>query len=135
MLRNIGAVIVGLVAGMIFNMALVQINLSIFPLPEGADPADATAMKEAIGAMPAAAWILVFAAHLGQAFVGGWVAARLGRSQPMLLALIVGGLSLAGGVANVLILSAPTWTWIEMPFYLVFAWLAGRIETSRRARA
>jgi hypothetical protein len=83
--------------------------------------------------MPAAAWILVFAAHLGQAFVGGWVAARLGASRPMLLAMIVGVLSLAGGVMNAVRLSMPAWTWIEMPLYLVAAWAAGRMEVSRRA--
>ena len=75
----------------------------------------------------------MFAAHLGQAFVGGWVAARLGASRWMMLAMIVGVLSLAGGIANALMLSAPVWTWIEMPFYPVVAWLAGRMELARRA--
>jgi uncharacterized protein (DUF983 family) len=83
--------------------------------------------------MPGAAWILVFAAHLAQAFVGGWVAARLGASKPMLLAMIVGVLSMAAGVMNAIQLATPMWTWIEMPFYLVVAWLAGRMEVKRRA--
>ena len=48
---------------------------------------------------------------------------------------IVGGLSLAAGIANQLMLSAPAWTWIEIPFYLVFAWLAGRLEVGRRSNA
>lgn len=135
MLRNIGAVVAGLVVGSIINMALVQVNVAIFPLPEGVEMSDSAAMKAAIAAMPAQAWILVFVAHIGQAFTGGWIAARLGASRPMLLALIVGGLSLAGGVANLLMLSAPAWTWIEMPFYLVAAWLAGRLEVARRAKA
>jgi len=30
-------------------------------------------------------------------------------------------------------LSAPLWTWIEMPFYPLVAWLAGRMELARRA--
>ena len=53
----------------------------------------------------------------------------------MLLALIIGTLSLAGGIMNFVMLSAPAWTWIEMPFYLVVAWLAGRLEVARRANA
>ena len=53
----------------------------------------------------------------------------------MQLALVVGGLSLAAGVANQLMLSAPAWTWLEMPFYLVAAWLAGRLEVARRSDA
>lgn len=89
--------------------------------------------RDAIQGMHAAAWILVFAAHLGQAFVGGWVAARLGGFHWMMLAMIVGVLSLAGGIVNAAMLSSPVWTWIEMPFYLVVAWLAGRMELARRA--
>jgi hypothetical protein len=87
-----------------------------------------------IQSMPAAAWILVFAAHLGQAFVGGWVAARLGASHRMILAMTVGVLSLAGGIANAVMLASPLWTWIEMPFYPLVAWLAGRMELARRAK-
>jgi len=134
MLRNIVAVIAGLIVGMIVNFALIQLNTVFFPLPEGVEISDTAQMKEAIKGMPAAGWILVIAAHLGQAFVGGWVAARLGVSRWMMLALIVGVLSLAGGIANAVMLSTPAWTWVEMPLYLVVAWLAGRIELNRRAR-
>jgi hypothetical protein len=133
-LRNIAAVIAGLVVGMIVNLALIQLNTVFFPLPDGVDMTNTAQMKDVIQGMPAAAWILVIAAHLGQAFVGGWVAARLGASRRMMLAIIVGLLSLAGGIANALMLSAPLWTWIEMPFYPVVAWLAGRMELARRAR-
>ncbi len=133
MLRNIAAVIAGLVVGMIVNFALLQLNTVFFPLPDGVDMTDTAQMKDVIQGMPAAAWILVFAAHLGQAFVGAWVAARLGASRRMMLAMIVGVLSLAGGIANAVMLSAPVWTWVEMPFYPVVAWLAGRMELARRA--
>ena len=133
MLRNIAAVIAGLVVGMIVNLALIQLNTVFFPLPDGVDMTNTAQMKDAIQEMPAAAWILVFAAHLGQAFVGGWVAARFGASHRMMLAMIVGVLSLAGGIANAVMLSTPAWTWIEVPLYLVVAWLAGRMVLSRRA--
>lgn len=135
MLRNIAAVIAGLLAGMVVNMATIQLNNVFFPLPVGVDMTDPAQMKEAIRGMPTAAWIGVFAAHLGQAFVGGWLAARLGASRPMLLAMIVGALSLLGGIANAVMLATPAWTWIEMPLYLVVAWAAGRLEVARRARA
>lgn len=132
MIRNILAVIAGLAAGMVLNMVLVMVNASLF-LPAGVDMADAEQMKQAIRNMPATAWILVFVAHLGQAFVGGWVAARLGKSHPMTLAMIVGVISLVGGIINAISLSSPAWTWIEMPLYLLAAWFAGRIEVTRRA--
>lgn len=133
MLRNIGAVIAGLLVGMVVNLLFIQLNLQFFPLPDGVSMSDQEAFKDAVAEQPAAAWIGVILAHLGQAFVGGWVAARLGASKPVLLAMIVGVLSLAGGVANAIMLATPAWTWIEMPLYLLVAWFAGQREAKRRA--
>ncbi|MCY4638276.1 MAG: hypothetical protein OXG04_27905 [Acidobacteria bacterium] len=126
--------IVGLVVGTIVNLALVQLNTVLFPLPEGVDVTDRARMQDAIRDLPAAAWILVFAAHLGQSFVGAWVAARLGISHQMTLAMIVGVVSLGAGIANAMMLAAPAWTWLEMPFYLLGACAAGRLrhETGRQ---
>lgn len=132
MLRNAGAVIAGLVVGMTVNLALVQLNTVLFPLPNGIDITDTAQMRDAIQDLPAAAWIVVFAAHLGQSFVGAWVAARLGTSHRMILAMIVGVVSLGSGIANAIMLSTPAWTWLEMPFYLVVAGMAGRMEAARR---
>lgn len=131
-LRNIGAVILGLIAGMIANMALGMLNLVFFPLPEGVSMWDTEALTAAIRDMPQTVWILPLVAHLAQAFVGGWVAARLGGSRPVVLAMIVGVVSLVGGVMNAVSLQSPAWTWIEMPLYLVVAWYAGSLEARRR---
>ena len=50
--------------------------------------------------------------------------------------MIVGGFTLAGGIVNAVMLSPPAWTLIEMPLYLVVAWLAGKqVEKSRAAVA
>lgn len=135
MIRNILAVFAGLAAGMVTNMALIMLNAYVlFPMPEGMDMNDPEQMNVYIATLPATAFILVLAAHLGQSFVGGWTAARLGASKPMLLALIVGVLTLVGGIMNMMQLELPTWMYIELPLYLVVAWWAGRIEVKRRAR-
>lgn len=134
LLKNVGAVVLGMVVGNLLNFLLLQVNLQIFPLPEGVGLSDTEALGAAIRGMPWAAWILVFAAHLGQAFVGGWVAARCAASSPLLLALIVGALSMVGGILNALSLSLPSWSWIEMPLYLLAGYLGGRIEVQRRRR-
>ena len=49
----------------------------------------------------------------------------------MLLAMIVGALSLAGGIAAMMMITGPDWMMIELPLYLVVAWLAGNIEQKR----
>ena len=134
MIRNILAVIGGLVAGMAVNMAIITLNTSVlYPMPEGIDQNDMVQFNAYIATLPTLAFFVVIAAHLGQSFVGGWVAARLGSSRPMLLAMIVGSLSLAGGIAAMMMIDGPTWMAIELPLYLVVAWYAGRIEIQRRA--
>ncbi len=136
MLRNVFAVIAGLVVGMVVNMALVMLNAYVlFPMPEGTDMADPAQMNAYIATLPAVAFIVVLAAHLGQSFVGGWTAARLGASAPLVLAMIIGVLSLVGGIMNMMQIDHPAWMYVELPLYLVVAWLAGTREVRRRAAA
>lgn len=136
-MKNVIAVVVGLIAGMAVNMALVLLNTAVLhPAPEGLDMMDPEAMNEYIATLPTSAFLVVLAAHLGQAFVGGWVAAKLGASRPILLAMIVGVFSLVGGVMNLMSLTeSPTWMWIEVPLYLVVAWFAGRMVEKGRESA
>jgi len=136
MIRNIVAVVGGLVVGMAVNMSLVMLNAYVlFPMPEGTDMNDPEQMNAWVATLPTAAFFVVIAAHLGQSFVGGWVAARLGSSRPMLLAMIVGLASLAGGIMSMMSIKGPAWFVIELPLYLVVAWLAGRMEVTRRLAA
>jgi hypothetical protein len=84
--------------------------------------------------LPLQAFLLIILAHLGQAFVGGGVAARISTDRPMAVALIVGGLSLVGGVANMMMMPLPWWMWMELPLYLVVAWIAGNLVLQCRAK-
>ncbi len=134
MIRNILAVIVGLAVGMAANMALIMLNAYVlFPMPAGMDMNDLEQLQGYIATLPMMAFFVVMAAHLSQSFVGGWVAARMGSSQPMLLAMIVGFVTLAGGIMMFMDVQGPAWMFIELPLYLVVAWLAGRMEVRRRA--
>ena len=134
MIRSILAVVAGLFAGMGVNMVLVLVNgMVLFPMPEGMDMNDPEQLNAYIATLPTAGFVLVLLAHLGQSFFGGWAAARLGSSLPMVLAMIVGVISLALGIINMLPLDFPAWMYIELPLYIVVAWLAGRMEVQRRA--
>jgi MFS family permease len=135
MIRNIVATIAGLIAGSILNMVIVQLNMHVlFPMPAGMDINNPEQLTTFMATLPASAFLVVMVAHLGQSFVGGWLAARLGASRPMLLAMIVGALSLVGGIMAMMMIKGPDWMMIELPLYLVVAWAAGRIEEGRRAR-
>ena len=134
MARSVLSVIVGMVAGMAVNMALITLNSSVlYPMPEGTTFEDTEAFQAYLDTLPAPAFLVVMAAHLGQALVGGWVAARLSTKAPIRQALMVGALSMAGGIQMLLTVSGPTWMWAEVPLYLVLAYLAGRSVGTRSA--
>ncbi|MCB9778564.1 MAG: hypothetical protein H6742_08390 [Alphaproteobacteria bacterium] len=136
MLRNIGAVLLGMLVGSILNMAVVMLNSYVlFPMPEGVSFEDPVAFGAYVADLPATAFVLVIVAHLLQAGGGGWVAARVGKSRPMVLAMIVGVLTLLGGAMNAAQLPLPSWTYIEFPLYLVVAYGAGWLEQQRRVKA
>ena len=134
MLRNVLAVICGGILGMALNLGLIELNMSFFPMPPGLDQNKPEDFNTYVSTLPASAFILVLAAHLGQSFVGGWIAARLGASRPMLLAMIIGILTLTGAIImTIMTPDGPAWLAVELPLCLVVAWAAGRIEQKRRA--
>jgi hypothetical protein len=133
MFRNMGAVLIGIVVGMAVNMALIQLNSTVFfPMPEGLDTTDTEAFNRYINTLPFYGFIPVIAAHLGQSWVGAWVAARLAKSHPLRLAMVIGVFSLAGGIMAMTMIDGPFWMVVELPFYLVVAWVAGTREEARR---
>lgn len=133
MLRNIGAVVAGIIVGMIFNLAGIELNTVFFPAQEGVDLTDMKQLQTHMDKLPATAFLVVMVAHLGQSFFGGWVAARIAASHVMTMAMIIGVFSLVGGIVMMVWIKGPTWMYLELPLYLVVAWLAGRMEQNRRA--
>jgi len=132
MIRNICAVLVGLVAGMVFNMLIVMLSTVLYPMPEGVGFNDREGLAAYIETLPVTAFLIVMLAHLGQAFVGGWIAAIISRNASMLVAMIVGSLSMIAGIYNLSTMPVPAWMWVEVPLYLIAAYAAAKIELGRR---
>ncbi|MFI5235070.1 MAG: hypothetical protein ACHQXA_05110 [Gemmatimonadales bacterium] len=69
---------------------------------------------------------------------GCWLCARLAPSHPMRHALILGGVSLAFGIANTIKLwnTAPAWYHlVALALAMPLAWVGGEIHEIQRARA
>jgi len=113
-------------------MAIVMLSTVLYPMPEGVGFNDREGLAAYIETLPVTAFLIVMLAHLGQAFVGGWIAAIISRNSSMLVAMVVGILTLLAGLYNLSTLPAPAWMWIEVPLYLVAAWAAARLVLARR---
>ncbi|WP_162427856.1 hypothetical protein [Pontibacter pudoricolor] len=137
-LRNILAVIAGIVTGSIVNMGLIQVSGSIIPPPDGADVTTTEGLKAAMHLFEPKHFIFPFLAHALGTFAGAFVAAIVAATHKLRLALAVGVFFLAGGIASVFMLPSPTWyTIVDLTAaYLPMAWLAGKLVTrkSRSAR-
>src|SRR5262245_10350405 len=110
MVRKILAVIVGLITGSAFNIAMIMISWMIYPPPADVDlMKDPEAMKAYVATLPAPAFLIVLVAHAGGALVGGLVTSAIARRSPTVLGAIVGAFFLVGGIMNAMSIPAPIW--------------------------
>ena len=81
MRRKILAVVIGLVAGGIFNMALVQVSNMLYPLPEGVDPNNFEQFRAHVEAngLATGALLIVLVAHAGGSLVSGLVCGLIAK--------------------------------------------------------
>ena len=111
MIRKIVAVVLGVVAGGAFNMAMVNLSHAVFPLPEGLDHHDFEAFRAHVEAngLPTGAMIIVLVAHAGGSFVSGLVCGLISKRTWYLAATFLGILWMCGGIAMLMVLPAPAW--------------------------
>ena len=123
--RNILAVIAGVLLGSVVNMGLIQISGAVIPPPAGADMTTAEGIKAALPLLEPKHFIFPFLAHALGTLVGAFRAAKIGATRRMMLAMIVGVLFLAGGIAATLMIPAPAWFMIldVVVAYLPMAYL------------
>jgi hypothetical protein len=130
-IRNILAVVAGLFVGSAVNMGLIMIGPSVIPPPAGLDMTTPEGLKAAMPLLEARHFIFPFLAHALGTLVGAWLAAKLGGSHQMRLALGIGVLFLLGGIAAARMVPAPGWfialdlIAAYLPMAALGGWLAG----------
>ena len=131
-LRIFLAVILGFVAGSVVNMTLISVGGTVVPPPEGANVATMEGLRAAMHLYEPKHFLFPFLAHAFGTLVGAAVAGLLAPARSALPSLVVGGLFLLGGIANVFMLPSPLWfTALDLALaYLPFAWLG--LATSKR---
>lgn len=130
-LKNILAVIAGIIIGMIVNMGIIMISGIIIPIPEGLDNTTTEGLKAGMHLFEAKHFIMPFLAHALGAFIGAFVAAKLAASHKMKFAIAIGAFFLLGGIASVFMLPSPTWfTILDLSLaYIPMGLLAGNLAS------
>jgi len=129
--RNILAVITGIIVGSAVNMGLIMISGSIIPPPEGVDPGNMESLKASMHLFEAKHFIFPFLAHALGTLAGAFLAALIAASHKMKFALVIGVFFLIGGIANVFMLPSPLWfTILDLAVaYIPMAWLGSMMAS------
>lgn len=124
-LKNILAVVIGLIIGSAVNMGIIMISSSIIEPPSGADVTTMEGLKESIHLFEPKHFLFPFLAHALGTFAGAFLATLISPSHKMKMALLIGIFFLIGGITNVIMLPSPAWFTILdlVAAYIPMAWL------------
>jgi hypothetical protein len=129
-LKNIIAVVAGLLFGSAANMLTLQIGMALIPPPEGFDMNTPEGLNAAFAVMETKHFISPFLSHALGTFVGAFIVARFAARHHKTFAYVIAGLFFLGGLYMVLILNAPMWFNLTdlILAYFPMAWLALRLN-------
>lgn len=131
--RNVLAVLAGVVVGSAVNMGLIMVSGKVIPPPAGADVTTAEGLKAAIHLFEPKHFLFPFGAHALGTLAGAWLTAVLAATRRTALALVIGVVFLAGGIASACMIPAPPWFILAdlLAAYLPTAWLGSRLAQMR----
>jgi hypothetical protein len=129
-LRNIMAVVSGIILGGIVNMGIIMLSSSIIPLPEGVDPTDMDSIKSSMHLYQPRHFLLPFLAHALGTLIGAFITAVIAFNHKRAMALIVGLFFLLGGILNAIMLPAPAWfIAVDLSLaYIPMSWLGWKLR-------
>ncbi|MFQ5639052.1 MAG: hypothetical protein ACE5IR_13800 [bacterium] len=127
--RNVLAVIAGIIIGSMVNMGLIMISGEVIPPPAGVDVTNMESLKSAMHLFEPRHFIFPFLAHALGTLVGAYAASKIAVSHKMKLALGIGVFFLIGGIMNVFMLPSPIWFAILdlVGAYIPMGWFGGKL--------
>ena len=129
MLRNVLAVILGLVVGSLVNMALITLGPSLIPPPAGVDVTNAESLSKGMHLFQPRHFVVPFLAHALGTLAGALAAYLIAATHKARFAYAIGVVFLCGGIAASFMIPAPAWFIVLdlVAAYLPMAWLAAQI--------
>jgi len=108
-LRNILAVVAGILIGGFVNGMIITYGAALYPPPEGVNPNDLESIKANLHLYSIAQLLVPFWAHGIGTFVGAFITALIAVSKRIGLALLIGAVFLLGGITMVVMVGGPVW--------------------------
>lgn len=131
--RNILAIIAGIVLGIIVNMGISNVAFMMVEFPENINREDPEAILAFVEGLPASSplWLLSMLAHVAGTAIGGLVTSRIAVTGHVRLALGVGIFFLIGGILNKLQITHPIAIAIaDVVLYIPAAWFGWKLAGS-----
>ena len=132
--RNIIAVVAGLIIGSLVNFGIISASAYVIPPPPGVDVMDGESIAAAMQQFKPYHFIFPFLAHAVGTFVGAFITSRIAVERKMLFALLIGFLFFLGGLLNVFWIPAPTW-FVSLDLvvaYFPMAYLGGKLFRKKK---
>lgn len=132
-LKQIIAVIGGIVVGMIVIGLTEGLGHLIFPPPAGLDLSDMEQVASYMPDAPIISLLWVALAWVVGTFVGGAIATMIGKEFGRTPAYFVGGILSLSGILNLVKIPHPTWFWISILVFIPAALIGRKVVADRRA--
>jgi len=128
-LKNILAIVLGLLVGGTVNTGIIMVSGYIIPPPEGTDLKTMEGLLAAMPLMEPKHFLMPFLAHALGTLVGAILAASMAANYKIRFAMIIGICFLVAGIMNIFMLPSPVWfTIVDLGFaYIPMAYLGGKI--------
>ena len=128
-LRNILAIVVGIIVGSVVNITLVNLGPVLIPPPEGTDITSMEGLKASMKLFEPINFLFPWLGHALGTLVGAFLAAKIAASRKLLLAMVIGIVFLIGGIMMVVQLPSPMWFNVVdlVGAYLPMAWLGHKL--------
>jgi hypothetical protein len=124
-------VLLGGVVAAVFVVILMDTLVgNIYSLPAGTDPNNPDSLRQAVAALPVAAFLILVAGWVVAAAVGSYIAARFATHARVIHGMIVALFVLVATIANLAKIPHPFWLWPATIILIPAAgWAAAKLVT------
>ncbi len=121
MIRNVAAAIAGLVIAFALVQAIEVLGHAVYPPPNDIGLGDSEQLRTFVSSLPVGGVLFIGAAWAVGALFGTLAGALIAKAdaRPVVYAVVVGGLVLAGAVAMLIMIPHPWWFTIFAPLAIV----------------